>query len=92
MRHTPAAQVAAALAKVHARPQAPQLLASAPRVLTSQPLLGLPSQSERPVMHTPTAQAPPKQAAALTPGSAQALPQAPQWRGSMPVLTQSPRS
>ena len=51
--HRPAAQAPVALAGAHARPQAPQLARSL-RVSTSQPLVSLPSQSEKPVTHDDT--------------------------------------
>jgi hypothetical protein len=72
----PATQAEAALAKLHARPQAPQV-AVLVRRSDSQPLVGFMSQSAKPSRHGPSAQAPAVQdAAALV--KAQVRPQVPQ--------------
>ncbi len=88
--HAPEAHVAAALAKRHAVPQPPQLLASAPRTLVSQPLLAVPSQSAKPALQPPTTQRPDEHALTLTLASEHRAPHAPQFAGSEAVLTQSP--
>ena len=88
--HAPAAHVAAALAKRHTLPHAPQLFASVPRTLVSQPLLAVPSQSAKPESHAPTTQLPPTHAFTVELGSAQVVPHAPQLRGSVAVETQLP--
>jgi len=71
-----------------ALPQAPQWAALV-RVSTSQPLLGLPSQSPKFVAqtapHTPAAQ----KVVALGP-EGHTVPQAPQWSGSLATLAQVP--
>jgi hypothetical protein len=84
----PLEHTALALARTQARPQAPQF---APLVLvfTSQPLLGLPSQSRKPALHTKE-HPPAVQTAAAFAGAAQTLPQVPQLRGSVWVLVQLP--
>ncbi len=61
----------------HGVPQPPQLALSV-RMFTSQPFDGLASQSRCPVVHEPTAQAPPTQVAVAN-DSEQARPQAPQF-------------
>jgi hypothetical protein len=75
--HAPAAQVAAALAKLHARPHVPQWAALV-RVSASQPLAALPSQLAKPVAHAVIAQAPAVHAPVPLAGL-QARPHAPQW-------------
>ncbi len=84
----PAAHVAAALAKRHATPQPPQFEASAARTFTSQPSLAALLQSPKPAAHDPTTQAPPTHALTLALARAQAVPQAPQLRGSVMGETQ----
>jgi hypothetical protein len=88
-RHAPASQLAAALAKRHTTPHAPQLFTSVARTLTSQPLDAAPSQSAKPASQPPTTQRPAAHAFTLTRASAHAAPQPPQFIGSDAVLTQS---
>ena len=88
--HAPAAHVAAALAKRHTLPHAPQLFASVPRTLVSQPLLAVPSQSAKPALHPPTTHRLDEHALTLTLASEHRAPHAPQLAGSEAVLTQSP--
>jgi hypothetical protein len=83
----PAAQVALALERAQARPQAPQCVALV-WVLASQPLAGLPSQSPKPAAQRTTVHIPPAQPLAATLASAQAAPHALQLAGSMAVLAQ----
>ncbi len=84
----PIAQVAVALAKRQVAPQAPQLFASSPRTLVSQPSAAVPLQSKKPALQPPTMHAPATQPLTLAFGSAQAMPQPPQWLGSMRVSAQ----
>jgi hypothetical protein len=86
----PVRQAAAALAKEQRTPHPPQLLMSAARVLSSQPLLARPSQSPKPVAHAPTTQAELAQACTVTLVSEHALMHAPQLFTSVVVRTQSP--
>ena len=87
--HAPPAQAEVALGSEHVRPQAPQWALLVPR-LVSQPLPAAPSQSPRPASQRATVQ-PPAAQPLTAPGSEQALPQAPQWAGSMEVLAQNDR-
>ncbi len=86
--HAPALQIEEALASAQAVPQAPQFLASV-SVLTSQPLAAFLSQSAKPalheVVHVPLVHASPWFGPAV-----QTLPQAPQLRSSVVVLTSQP--
>jgi hypothetical protein len=75
-RHAPIAQSLTALARLHARPQAPQC-ASVVRVSTSQPLSSLPSQSAKPAAHC-DAHVPIRHAATAFAPDVQRFPQAPQ--------------
>jgi hypothetical protein len=84
----PPVHTALALAMVQARLHAPQF-ALLVLVFTSQPLLGLPSQSRKPALHTKE-QPPAVQTAAALAGAVQTVPQAPQLRGSVWVLVQLP--
>ncbi|MFO0627818.1 MAG: hypothetical protein U0325_19575 [Polyangiales bacterium] len=82
------AQVAAALAKAHTRPQAPQWRTSV-TVFTSQPLAALPSQLPKPMLHAMP------QAPAVHEGEALArvghwVPQAPQFAALVLVFTSQP--
>ena len=88
--HAPASQVAAALAKRHATPHAPQWFRSAPRTLSSQPSAALPLQSAKPLAQAPTTHAPAAQALTVTFASAHAASHAPQCRGSVMGDTQPP--
>lgn len=54
--HTPAPQLALALAKLQRTPQPPQLFTSLAPVAVSQPLPAAPSQSPKPAAHAPTTQ------------------------------------
>jgi hypothetical protein len=90
MRHAPVSQLAAALAKRHTTPHAPQLSASAPRTFTSQPSVAAPLQSAKPLAQPPTTQRPEAQALTLALGSAHSTPHAPQCAGFDAVRTQSP--
>jgi hypothetical protein len=72
-----------------ARPQVPQLLLSALR-LVSQPSTARPLQSANPVAQAPTAQEPLRQAEVAFGTAGQTWPQAPQFLGSVCVLTQLP--
>jgi hypothetical protein len=54
-RHAPPAHDAPALGRLHARPHAPQLLTSAP-TLVSQPSASTPLQLEKPPLHAPMRQ------------------------------------
>ena len=58
----PVVHVDAALAKEQRTPQPPQLFTSVERTLVSQPLLAVPSQSPKPVVHEPTRQLEPEHA------------------------------
>ena len=71
-----------------ARPQAPQWAALA-RVSTSQPLLGLLSQSPKLVAQTAPQTPAAQKVVALGPAG-HAVPQAPQWSGSLARLVQVP--
>jgi hypothetical protein len=73
----------------HALPHAPQFVALA-AMFTSQPLAAARSQSAKPAAHAPTTHAPLAQACVATLASAQALPHAPQCRGSKLVLVHAP--
>jgi hypothetical protein len=86
--HVPALHVAVALGRRHAVPQPPQLLASSPRTLVSQPLDAMPSQSAKPIAQRTTAHDPSAHALTLVLGRSHAVPQAPQLRGSMRVSAQ----
>ena len=86
--HVPAVQADTALARTHARPHAPQLVALALRSV-SQPLSAAPSQSPKPPAHRTTVQAPAAQPLAVTWDSAQTVPHAPQLAGSMAALAQN---
>jgi hypothetical protein len=85
--HAPTAQVAVALGRAQNRPQDPQLAAL---VVTSvsQPLLARPSQSPKPAAQRAGVHIPPAQPWAATWASAQTIPHAPQFVGSMAVLAQ----
>ncbi len=89
MPHAPAAHTALPLEGVgHTVPQAPQWERSV-RVLTSQPLLALPSQSAKPALqlatpHTPAAQLP------VALAGLHAMPQPPQWARALRVFTSQP--
>ncbi len=72
----------------HTVPQRPQLVVLV-LVFTSQPLVDTPSQSPKPVLHEATRQAPATQAA-MPLLIAQAAPQAPQFDGSLPMLSSQP--
>jgi hypothetical protein len=72
----PLTQTAPALARLHARPHAPQFETSA-EVRTSQPSASLPLQLAKPVSHAPTRHAPSTHDAAAFDGR-QSAPQAPQ--------------
>jgi hypothetical protein len=87
MAHAPLAQVEAALARVHARPQAPQFEALVLRSV-SQPLGEAPSQSPKPPAQRTTVQALAAQPLDATWERAHAAPQAPQLEGSRAVLAQ----
>jgi hypothetical protein len=86
--HAPAVQVAVALARLHARPQPPQFCRLV-RTSVSQPFAAIASQSPKLGLHWTTLHIPPVQPWEATLVSAQALPQAPQWAGSMAVLAQN---
>jgi hypothetical protein len=74
-----------ALQELPQRPQAPTLV----RVSTSQPLVGLPSQSAKPGLQARTAQRPePQVAVALA--RRHALPQAPQWETLLARVVSQP--
>jgi hypothetical protein len=78
-----------AVMPAQARPQAPQFEAAL-RVSTSQPLVGSPSQSAKPVAHTGT-QAPATQAFAVVEALvAHTRPQAPQLEAELRVSTSQP--
>jgi hypothetical protein len=76
MAQAPARHDAAPFVDGQALPQRPQW-EGVTRVSTSQPLMGLPSQSEKPALHEATPQRPPAQVAVAL-GRLQAAPQAPQ--------------
>jgi len=79
--HRPPEQLEAALADWQRLPHTPQLLASE-AVLVSQPLAAAPSQSAKPAAQAESTHAPILHPA--TPlGKEHALPQAPQWAGSL---------
>ncbi len=86
--HALAAQLAEALAKEHAVPQAPQCAVLA-RVSTSQPLAALPSQLPKPVVQVATAQTDPEHRA-LALARLQVRPQPPQWVALVRVSTSQP--
>jgi hypothetical protein len=88
--HVPVEQVAAALAKRQTTPHPPQLFASVPRRLRSQPFEAVPSQSPKPVAQPPTTHPPATQALTLTLARAHARAQAPQFDGSVLVFTHAP--
>ncbi len=79
--HTPVEQVAVACAKAHAFPQTPQL-ATLERVSVSHPFDAFPSQSLLPVGHWM-----PQRPATHEAIPGHALPHAPQFMGSLMVLT-----
>jgi len=87
MAHTPEEQVAVALGRAQARPQAPQLVALV-WVLVSQPLEAEPSQSAKPTAQRTTVQVLAEQPLAATLGRAHTVPHAPQLAGSTVVLAQ----
>ncbi len=82
---TPATHDSAAFGRLHAVPQPPQF-ASEPAVFVSHPFAIIPSQFANPVLHVPTAQAPATHAAVPL-GTVHTVPHAPQFRGSVIVLT-----
>ncbi len=84
----PPMQVDAALGSAQRWPQVPQFASSAWR-FDSQPFAAVPSQSPKDALHTCTVQAPLAQPFAATFGSAQAVPHAPQFDGSMEVFAQN---
>ncbi len=84
--HAPLVHADAPLEKRQVKPQAPQLLTLVSAV--SQPLPALPSQSPKPALHW-NAQRPAQKGVALA-GRAQALPQAPQFAGSLARSRQAP--
>ncbi len=75
-----------ALARAHARPQAPQFAALVFR-LASQPVLATLSQSPKPASQRCTVQAPPPQPSVAW-ASVQTLPQLPQFAGSTDTFAQ----
>jgi hypothetical protein len=89
--HTPAAQllVVVPAGVVQLLPQAPQWVLLV-RMSVSQPLLGLPSQSRKPVAHTGT-HTPAVQVLLVVPlGAAHMVPQAPQFELLVRRLTSHP--
>ena len=80
----PAAHIGVARTVEHRRPHAPQLLTVL--VGTSQPLVGLPSQSAKPVAQLPTRHAPETHEPSAF-GGLHARPQAPQCSASDCVFT-----
>lgn len=82
----PFAQVAVALGSEHTRPQAPQFLGSAAR-LVSQPSAGFWLQSAKPELQVPMVHTPATHLVVAL-GSEQTRPQAPQLLGSVLTLTQ----
>jgi hypothetical protein len=85
--HAPAAQAGVAWASRHARPQPPQC-AALDVVTTSQPLAAAPSQSPKPAAQRTTAHSPPVQPWVWVLASAQLVPHAPQFAGSIDVFAQ----
>lgn len=88
MRHRPATHDDVPLVELQTSPHAPQLRAS-PVVLTSHPLIALPSQSPKPARQTATVHALATQPAVAL-ANAQARPQPPQWAGLLAVSTHAP--
>ena len=86
--HAPTVQVAVALGSAQVRPHAPQLASVVPRSV-SQPLDAAPSQSPKPAAQRAAVHAPAAQPCASTCASAQTVPHAPQFVGSMAVLAQN---
>jgi hypothetical protein len=74
-RQTPDTQLPGA---AHGIPQPPQLFASVPRTLVSQPVLAMPSQSPKPVLQAPMAQTLAMHPCVATLARAHAVPHAPQ--------------
>jgi hypothetical protein len=85
LTHCPAAQVVPA---AHARPHAPQWLASV-AVLTSQPLAALPSQLAKEPLQPTTAHCPPAHMAVAL-ARLHGLLHDPQWASELPVGTSQP--
>jgi hypothetical protein len=87
--HALAAQLAAALAKVQARPHAEQLVALVRRSV-SQPLAAIPSQLPKLALHVPTPHVPEAHVLTLTLVRRHTLPHMPQCDGSVMVFTHAP--
>jgi hypothetical protein len=85
MAQDPVAQVAAALARVHAVPHAPQLVSELREV--SQPFVALASQLPKPASHAPRAQAPVAQLAAAF-AREHAVPQLAQFASVVSAVSQ----
>ncbi len=88
MAQAPVVHTGVALARAQALPQAPQWETSPPGVV-SPPLETSASQSAKPALQVPTAQAPARQAAVAL-GTTQAFWQSPQWATSVAVSTSQP--
>ncbi len=88
MPQAPTEQADEALARVHARPQAPQLVALTLR-LVSHPSAATPLQSPKPDAQVMTVQALALHPSVLTLAKVQAWPQVPQLAGSIAVFAQN---
>ena len=86
--HPPVTQAPTALLGRQLTLQPPQCVVLVPR-LASQPLRGLPSQSEKPALHTKP-QAPAEQVGEVFAKEGQAVPHIPQLEGSVATSAHTP--